>query len=105
MTAAPNRGIISGVINLFVVHQAHLVASLIASLLSDEPDILVTGQAGSAADALRKLARVEADVLLIDATLPDNGALALTAQVSERYPQQKIIVFGMPASQTLIVQT
>lgn len=73
-------------------------------MLSDEDDLLVTGQAQTAVSALERLQRVEADVLLVDATLPGDGALELTRKASEAYPAQKTIIFGLPASQELIVQ-
>lgn len=91
-------------IKLFIVHQSHLVASLVASLLSDEIDLLVVGQAGTAAEALEQLPRRDADVILIDATLPDKGALDLTSRISAAFPDKKILVFGLPESETVIVQ-
>ena len=42
-------------IHVLVVHQAHLIASLITAILSEEEDVYVVGRASSVTEALEKI--------------------------------------------------
>lgn len=91
-------------IRLIIVHQAHLICSLIASVLSEEPDIYIIGYASTVEDALARLERSNCNMILVAATLPDNGALELTKAVAEQQPAIKVLVIGLPESENMILQ-
>lgn len=91
-------------IRLIIVHQAHLICSLIASVLSEESDIYVIGYAMNVEEALSKLERSNCNMILVAATLPDNGALELTKAVAERKSAVKVLVIGLPESENMILQ-
>ncbi|HEX6387681.1 MAG TPA: response regulator transcription factor [Anaerolineae bacterium] len=91
-------------IRLIIVHQAHLICSLIASVLSEESDIYVIGYATNVEEALSKLERSNCNMILVAATLPDNGALELTKAVAERKSAVKVLVIGLPESENMILQ-
>lgn len=91
-------------IRLMIVHQAHLICSLIASVLSEEPDIYIVGYASTVEDALSMVERSNCNMILVAATLPDNGALELTKAMAERRPPVKVLVIGLPESENVILQ-
>lgn len=91
-------------IRLLIVHQAHLICSLIASVLSEEPDIHIIGYATNVAEALNQLDRSNCNMILVAATLSDDGALELTKAVAEQRPSVKVLVIGLPESENMILQ-
>lgn len=91
-------------INVLIVHQTRLIASLVAATLKEEEDIRVVGQSDNVAVALELAGSHHCDIVLVAATLPDNGALTLTQQISQNYPDVKVLVFGLPKSKNLILQ-
>ena len=91
-------------IRLLIVHQAHLICSLIASVLSEEADIHIVGYATNVAEALNQLERSSCNMILVAATLGDGGALELTKAVAEERPSVKVLVIGLPESENMILQ-
>ena len=91
-------------IRLIIVHQAHLICSLIASVLAEEPDIYIIGYATNVEEALAKLERSNCNMILVAATLSDNGALELTKTVAEQWPSVKVLVIGLPESENMILE-
>jgi DNA-binding NarL/FixJ family response regulator len=91
-------------IHVLIVHQTALIGSIISSVLSGEPDIEVLDQANSVDEALSKLEEKEYNVILVTATLPDNGAMRLTEAVAEVAPEVKVLVTGLPEAQSAILQ-
>jgi DNA-binding NarL/FixJ family response regulator len=91
-------------IHVLVVHQAHLISSLITSVLSEEEDVYVVGRASSSEEALAKIELSNCNVILVAATLPDGGALQLTKAVAEQYSHIKVLVIGLPESESMILE-
>ena len=91
-------------IRVIVVHQAKLIANIIASVLSEEADIHVIGTAVNIEDSLNKADRSSCNMILTSATLPNNGALRLTEKIATTYPDIKVLVIGIPKSKSVILQ-
>jgi RNA polymerase sigma factor (sigma-70 family) len=91
-------------IRTLVVHQTKLIAHIIASVLSEEPDIHVVGRASSIDEALALLERTNCNMVLVSARLPNKGALKLTEAVHQEAPEIVVLVFGLPESESLILQ-
>jgi DNA-binding NarL/FixJ family response regulator len=91
-------------IRLFVVHHTPLIASIMTSVLTDEPDIRVVGHATGVEDTLQLLEENRVDVVLVAARLPHNGALKLTEAIAGEWPEIKVLVVGVPRSESLILQ-
>lgn len=89
-------------IRVLVVNEQHLMASLIASVLSDEPDIEVVGRATSGEAALEQAA--QADVLLVSTRLPEGGALGLVRSLAQDHPDSAVLVMGVAESEWEILQ-
>jgi DNA-binding NarL/FixJ family response regulator len=87
---------------VFLVSDTLLVCNMLASLLDDEPDMEVVGSATTVEDALYK--DWDCDVILVSASLPDDGALSLTENVTAEDPDIKIIVLGMTHAKSQILQ-
>jgi DNA-binding NarL/FixJ family response regulator len=91
-------------IRILVVHPTRLVGSLYASVFDDRPNMEVVGQATTVEDALAQLETCDCNIVLASATLPDNGALAFTKEISQNHPEVKVLVVGLPKSKSAILQ-
>lgn len=91
-------------IRVLVVHQTPLIGSIIANVLDEESDIVVVGQETNSEDALLVLEKTRADMVLVAATLPGNGALEITEAVAEQEQGPKVLVIGLPKSESAILQ-
>ncbi len=89
-------------IRVLLVSEMGLVSNLIASILEDESDIEVVGQAACVEDALKGMSR--ADVVLVSTRLPDNGALTLTEMAVEQGASAKVVVVGLRESEAEILR-
>lgn len=91
-------------IRVLVVHQTHLISSIIANVLDEEPDIHVVAQCSGYEEALHILDHQECHIALVAAALPDNGAYRLTEAINERDGAVKVLVIGVPDSRNAILQ-
>lgn len=91
-------------IRVLVVHQTHLISSIIANVLDEEPDIHVVAQCTSYDETLHVLEQQPCQIVLVAANLPDNGALRLTETLNEQDGNAKVLVIGLPRSENAILQ-
>lgn len=91
-------------IRILVVHQTRLISSIISSVLDEEEDITVLGQATSSEAALERLDQEPCEIVLVAATLPENGALRITEAVAQMESPPKVLVIGLPKSKNAILQ-
>lgn len=91
-------------IRILVVHQTRLISSIISSVLDEEADITVLGQATSSESALERLDQEPCEIVLVAATLPENGALRITESVAQMESPPKVLVIGLPKSKNAILQ-
>lgn len=65
-------------IEVFVVQRSRLMAEVFSTVLREVEDIRVCGTATSANEAIHKMQSTKCDVALVNANLPDDGALRIT---------------------------
>ncbi len=78
-------------IKVFIIDDHPLAVAGIENLLSPYKHIQVTGTFQTGAALLQALAHQLPDILLLDILLPDKNGKELALQLSEEYPQLKII--------------
>ena len=67
----------------------------LAQLIRMEPGLTVDGEAGSAAEGLESVGRLQPDVTVIDLTLPDKSGLELIKDIQAMHPGCRCIVLSM----------
>lgn len=67
----------------------------LAQLIRMEPGLTVGGEAGSAADGLAAVGKLQPDVTVVDLTLPDKSGLELIKDIQAMHPGTRCIVLSM----------
>ena len=68
-------------IKVMVADDHAVVRRGLIHILQESGDFQVTGEAGSAGEALQKLRKAQFDVLILDISMPDGGGLAVLEQL------------------------
>lgn len=73
------------------------------TLIDDQADMQVVGEADSAASALQMVAETRPQVVLMDIRLPGESGLEGARQLSTRYPDTKVVMLTSYADEELVV--
>ena len=73
------------------------------TLIDDEADMEVVGEADSTASALQMVERDRPQVILMDIRLPGDSGLEATRQITARYPQVRVVMLTSFADEDLVV--
>ncbi len=73
-------------IRVFLLDDHEIVRRGVADLLSREPDLMVIGEAGSAAAALQAVKGCEPDVAVLDVRLGDGDGIEVCREIRSRCP-------------------
>ena len=79
-------------IRVFLVDDHELVRRGIASFLGSATDLVIVGEAATAAQALTRVPAVQPDVVLLDVRLPDGSAIDVCRELRVRAPEVACII-------------
>jgi DNA-binding NarL/FixJ family response regulator len=85
-------------IRLVIVDDHTLFREGLASIIQLEPDIEVSGLAGTVQEAVEVVRTLKPDIVLMDYSLPDGTGADATSMVLEEHPDCKIIFLTMSES-------
>jgi DNA-binding NarL/FixJ family response regulator len=91
-------------IKVFLVDDHPAVREGVSSYLTSQGPISVVGEAADDAEALRKLKKVSADVIVLDINLPGVDGGELAKRLRQTVPRAKLIAFSIHASQEYVVR-
>lgn len=80
-----------GVIRVLCVDDHPIVRKGIASLLANEPDLKLVGEAATGREAVERYRATQPDVTLMDLRLPDFNGVTATRMIREEFPEARII--------------
>ena len=86
-----------GLIHVAVADAHELTRANVRTLLEDQVDVMVTGEAGSGEEAVELARRTRPDVMLIDCSLP--GALETTRKILGQSPRGRVSVLLLSAEE------
>ncbi len=79
-------------LRVLVVDDHALVREGIRELLSQQADMEIVGEAGTAAGAIESASRLQPDVALVDIRLPDRSGLAVAAEMQRDLPEVRVLI-------------
>ena len=82
----------SEIIRVMIVDDHPVVRRGIKSLLAEEEDIQVVGEAMNGRDALEQVAALQPDVILMDLVMPEMGGVEAIEKLTAAYPSIRILV-------------
>ena len=74
-------------INVFLLDDHEIVRRGVRELLEAEPDIVVVGEASTAAEAIHRIPAVRPDVAVLDVRLPDGSGVEVCREVRSQQPE------------------
>jgi two-component system, NarL family, response regulator DevR len=72
------------------------------TLLDDQPDLQVVGEAGTSAEAVAAVERLRPDIVLMDIRIPGKGGIETTQEITTRFAETKVIMLTSFADDELI---
>ena len=79
-------------IKVLVVDDQTELADEIADILRTDAELEVVGTAADGFEALRKLAKTNPDVVLLDIRMPNMNGVVATQRIKTEYPQVKVLI-------------
>lgn len=91
-------------VKVVVVDGNTLVRFGLTGLVGQEPDLELVGEAGLGAEAMPMVATTQADVLVLDAVLPDLEGLQVAREVRSRYADLGIVLLASDGQDDVLFQ-
>ena len=79
-------------VRVFLLDDHEIVRRGIADLLQAEPGVIVVGEAGTAAEALRRIPATRPDVAVLDARLPDGSGIDVCREIRSLFPEIRCLI-------------
>jgi DNA-binding NarL/FixJ family response regulator len=87
----------NGVLNVLIADDNGLFRSAVDAILESEPGLRVVGWAADGAEAVRLVAELEPDVVLMDLSMPVLDGFLATKRIHEESPGTRVLVLtGSP---------
>ncbi len=90
-------------LRLLLVDDHEVVRIGLRTLLNDEPDMEVVGEAGTAADAIRLSTQLQPDVVLLDVRLPDGSGID-ACQIIRKNSECQVLILTSYADDELVIE-
>jgi two-component system response regulator DevR len=89
---------------ILLVDDHDIVRLGLMTLLNDQPDMEVIGEASTTGDAVKAAENLQPDVVLMDIRLPGEGGIEAAGQVTRRVPNSKVVMLTSFADDELVVR-
>ncbi|HOE05206.1 MAG: response regulator transcription factor [Bacteroidales bacterium] len=90
-------------ISIFLLDDHKLFRDGIRAVLSDEPNISITGEAGSSVELFRLLENTHPDILIADIELPGMSGIEIAANLHQTRPEIKVLVISMHQNEEYVM--
>lgn len=89
---------------ILLVDDHDIVRLGLMTLLNDQPDMEVVGEASTAGESVRLAEKLSPDVILMDIRLPGEGGIEACRQITARFPACKVVMLTSFADNELVVR-
>jgi two-component system, NarL family, response regulator DevR len=91
-------------IRVGLVDDHEIVRLGLMTLINDQPEMEVVGEAGTAAEALRMVERTRPHVVLMDIRIPGEGGIEAAREISNRFADTKVVMLTSFADDELVLR-
>jgi two-component system, NarL family, response regulator DevR len=91
-------------IRVGLVDDHEIVRLGLMTLINDQPEMEVVGEAGTAAEALRMVERTQPHVVLMDIRIPGEGGIEAAREISNRFADTKVVMLTSFADDELVLR-
>jgi DNA-binding NarL/FixJ family response regulator len=81
-----------------------LFRSGLARLLSEDPRVEIVGEAVDGADAVKRMAELRPDVVLMDLKMPNLDGIDATREICAKYPNTKVLILTTFDTDSHVIQ-
>ncbi len=89
---------------VLLVDDHEVVRLGLLTLINDQADMTVVGEAGTTADAIAAVERLRPDVVLMDIRMPGEGGIEATRQITARFAQTRVVMLTSFVDDELLVR-
>jgi len=89
---------------VLLVDDHEIVRLGLMTLINDQPNLEVVGEAGTAAEAVHAVERLRPHVVLMDIRMPGEGGIEAARQITTRFPETKVVMLTSFADDELVVK-
>lgn len=82
-------------IKVLLVDDHFIVRQGLRSLLQDEEDIDVVGEAGNYTEALKRVEELNPDIVLMDIIMPERSGIDAAYALSKKFPDCKVLILSV----------
>lgn len=91
-------------IRLLIVDDHAVVRLGLRTLLSDESDLEIVAEAGTAEEALRKVKDLSPDIAVVDIQLPGRSGIEVCRDIREQFPSTRVVILTSHAGESFLEQ-
>jgi len=91
-------------VRILIADDHPIVRKGLRSLLDEEPEIKVVGEAEDGTQALAEIERLRPDIAIIDMMMPGHNGLEVIRQAKKFYPIMQIIVLSMNSNDAYVIE-
>jgi DNA-binding NarL/FixJ family response regulator len=74
------------------------------TLLSDEPDLEIVAEAGTAEEALKNVKELSPDIAVVDIQLPGRSGIEVCRDIREQFPSTRVVILTSHAGESFLEQ-
>ena len=87
---------------VLIVDDHTLLRAGLRSLLAQDPNIEIVGEAADGRDAVRAVGQLTPDLVLMDLTMPGMNGIEAVTEIKRRYPEVRILVMTLHKTEDFI---
>lgn len=86
-----------------LVDDHDVVRAGLRALMENEDDLDVVGEAGTAAEAIRRVGLVDPDIVVMDLRLPDGSGIDACREIKKRWPRTQVLILTSYADDDALI--